>query len=88
MAPQSSAALLTRENRLLGVFFVSRRLGFKSFQELVDGVGQIIEALCEAFFHLLQAFVHGSKDPDFVCNEPFLHSFVLGREALLLKKGL
>jgi len=40
-------------------------------------------ALCEAFFHLLQALINGNKNSDFLCDELFLDPFILSREALL-----
>src|SRR5437899_13032747 len=51
-------------------------------QELVDSFGQFIQTLCKTFFRLCQAFVDSSQDSDFLCDESFLHPFVLSGKAL------
>ncbi len=55
----------------------------KALQEFIQSFGQLIQTLCEAFFHLLKTFVDGSQESDVLCDELFLQPFVLNDKTFI-----
>jgi len=93
LVAQGCAVLIQRNTEFLAkdsfnsfeIFFHEGELFLdvcKPLQELVESFGQFIQTLGKAFFRLCQTFVDSSQDSDFLCDEPFLHPFVLSGKAL------